>query len=220
MRFASGASHDTNAYNPDAVADTGAARIGIADGCPILVDALRDAIAVDPSMVVTCTASTFDEVLRCAAHVDLLVIDPRSLGVAATEAVAQIRDLSPHPRMLLFVERTQHARVRRYLDLGADGVLEKSADTEDFRVAVRTVAAGHRLVASYQRRTDEPGALTPAELTVLTLVAEGGSVEAVAAVLFLSRNTIKTHLRNIHAKLGADNRTAAVVKAIRLGILD
>lgn len=135
-------------------------------------------------------------------------------------AVAQIRDLSPHPRVLLFVERTQHARVRRYLDLGADGVLEKSADTEDFRVAVRTVAAGRRLVASYQRRTDEPGVLTPAELTVLTLVAEGGSVEAVAAVLFLSRNTIKTHLRSIYAKLGARNRAAAVTKAMRLDLLD
>lgn len=105
------------------------------------------------------------------------------------------------------------------VEAGAIGYLLKDAPTDELTAAIRAAAAGQPALGPavqqrLMRRAVSPAiALSPRELEVLQMVAEGHSNEAVAERLFVSRATIKTHLAHIFDKLQVESRTAAVAKA-------
>jgi DNA-binding NarL/FixJ family response regulator len=121
------------------------------------------------------------------------------------------------------------------LRAGASGFLLKDSPRADLIAAVRAAAAGNallapsvtrRLIETFARRPPEaapsparPASLTAREREVLVLLARGGSNTDIAAALFVSEATVKTHLMRASAKLGVTGRTAAVTKAMETGEL-
>ena len=118
---------------------------------------------------------------------------------------------------------------------GARGYLLKDTSPDELVEALRAVASGSSLLspsmaarlldelAVLVRRQDVAaegtGALSRRELEVLTLIAEGMGNKAIAERLFISENTVKNHVRNIHEKLQVHSRMEAVVRAVRDGVL-
>jgi DNA-binding NarL/FixJ family response regulator len=102
--------------------------------------------------------------------------------------------------------------------------LLKDCSTADLFAAIRKIHAGgthvsERAAARLAERTMAGGPLSPREIEVLKWIAEGKSNKEIAALLFISEGTVKTHVLSIHEKLGVGDRTEAVVTAIKRGIL-
>jgi DNA-binding NarL/FixJ family response regulator len=178
--------------------------------------------------VVAEEGSGRDGLLRARAlGPDLLVLGAMpDLGMA--EALGQARQLPAQPRVLLLVSALAPADVSELMAFSPDGVLVRSASAEEVRDAVTRIQAGERVVApglvgavmeGLQAQGGPPGPLTAKELEVLARLAEGKSNQQIAASLFVTPATIKTHLSNIYGKLGVANRREALARAVALGLL-
>jgi DNA-binding NarL/FixJ family response regulator len=158
---------------------------------------------------------------------------PRLDGIAATRLLLE-RHGSP-ARVLMLTTFNQEAYVYDALRAGASGFLLKSSPPRELAGAIRTVAAGDALLApeitramigDYVQRP-RPGSatpqvldvLTPRELEVLGLIARGSANAEIAAALFLSEPTVKTHVTRILAKLQLRDRVHAVVLAYECGLV-
>jgi DNA-binding NarL/FixJ family response regulator len=167
---------------------------------------------------------------------DVLLMDirmPRLDGIEATRRVLGTPQVAA--RVLILTTFDHDAYVYEALRAGASGFLLKSAPPRELAGAIRTVAAGHsllspeitrRMIEEYVRRP-QPGSGPPAELTALTprelevfgLIAEGRSNAEIAAALFLSEPTVKTHVTRILSKLNLRDRVQAVVLAYECGLV-
>jgi two-component system response regulator DesR len=121
--------------------------------------------------------------------------------------------------ILIYTGAADPATLRQALEAPVDGVLLKAAPPEALVEAVDLVAAGGRYVdPSLDAVAPSPtGALTAREREILQLIARGQSGEAIAESLFLSGETVRTHVRNAVAKLGASSRAHAVAIALQRG---
>ena len=155
---------------------------------------------------------------------DIVLMDlamPKLDGVGASAA---IRKESPDARILVLTTYDGDENVFRALENGAKGYLLKDCSTADLLAAIRKVHGGgthvsERAAARLAERAIAGAALSAREVEVLKWIAAGKSNKEIAALLFVSEGTVKTHVLNIHHKLGVDDRTEAVVVAIRRGIL-
>ena len=145
---------------------------------------------------------------------------PEVDGIAATKA---IRAEFPEARIIALTSYDGDQDIYRALDAGVRGYLLKETVPPDVLHAIRTVQSGRRLVppevAERLSGHFPRVALTPRETEVLTLVADGLGNRDIADRLDRSSGTIKIHIENILAKLGAADRTQAVTIAIQRGIL-
>jgi DNA-binding NarL/FixJ family response regulator len=158
---------------------------------------------------------------------------PRLDGIAATRLLLDRHASSA--RVLVLTTFNQEAYVYDALRAGASGFLLKSSPPRELAGAIRTVAGGDALLAPEITRSmiedyvsrPRPGAatpevlsvLTPRELEVLGQIARGRSNTEIAAGLFLSEPTVKTHVTRILAKLGVRDRVHAVVLAYECGLV-
>jgi DNA-binding NarL/FixJ family response regulator len=175
---------------------------------------------------VTGTAATFQEGARLVArrkpHVAVLDI---GLGADSGTALGnQIASLS-HTATVLYTGCCDPETLAEAVGSGALGVVQKTSPVEDLARAIRAAAAGRTFVdpriaellpdpATRSQRT-----ITAREAEVLGLIAAGLTIEEAAAQLFLSQDTVQTHVRNAVRKLGARGRLHAVVLALRRGDL-
>lgn len=166
--------------------------------------------------------------------VDVVLLD---LGIAGggVEACAVLRRSRPAVRVVVVADADDDADLGGAVRAGARGYLLKDTTADELVEAVRTVASGSSLLspamasrlldefAVLVRRHEGPpegaGSLSRRELEVLTLVAQGLNNRAIAERLFISENTVKNHIRNIHEKLQVHSRMEAVVRAVREGVL-
>jgi DNA-binding NarL/FixJ family response regulator len=160
---------------------------------------------------------------------DVAVID---LGIPGKDGVTLTRELkagaSP-PRIVVLTMREDEAVVQAALRAGADAYCVKSSPQESIVDAIRTVAAGGAYFdpriagvvlarfAGGEREDDSP--LTPRETEILTLIAEGAGNSEIAARLFVSLGTVKTHIGEIMHKLAASDRANATAIALRSGYI-
>jgi len=203
-------------------------RIVIADDHPIVRAGLRAVLQTEPGFVVVAECSTAEQaVQRCAqGDADVVLMDLQfGAGMGGTAATAAITQTPGGPRVVILTTYDSDADVMAAIDAGASGYLLKDAPPEELATAVRTAAAGGSALAPaiatrLLERLRAPGVgLSPRELEVLQLVAEGLSNQQISQRLFLSQATIKTHLAHVYAKLDVDSRSAAVATATKRGIL-
>jgi DNA-binding NarL/FixJ family response regulator len=165
---------------------------------------------------------------------DVVVMDVRMPVMDGIEATRQITG-GPHPpKVLILTTFELDEYVFSALQAGASGFLLKRSPPEQLVEAIRTVAAGEALLSpsvtrrlieafsSRPSRRDNPrfADMTDREREVLVAIARGLSNEELAEELFISENTVKTHVKRVLAKLGARDRVQAVVMAYEGGLMD
>ena len=204
----------------------------VRQGFGALLDAQED-------MSVVGSAADGSEVVDLVrkARPDVVLMDirmPRVNGLDATRSIFAMPG-DQHPRVIMLTTFDADEYVFAALQAGASGFLLKDATAEDLAGAVRVVAGGEallapsitqKLIADYVSRpavrtpdVTVLGPLTDRELDVMRLVATGRSNAELAAELFLSEQTIKTHVSRILAKLGLRDRTQIVVTAYESGLV-
>jgi DNA-binding NarL/FixJ family response regulator len=203
-------------------------RILIADDHPVVRDGLRGMLASEADFeVVGEAASGAEAVLRTERErPDVVLMDLQMPGVDGATATAEIAKRFPDTRVLVLTTYDSDADILRAVEAGATGYLLKDAPRERLFPAIRSAARGETVLAPTvatrlvnRMRVPAEEALTSREIEVLELVARGSSNADVAASLFISEATVKTHLLHIFGKLGVDDRTAAVVSALERGII-
>jgi DNA-binding NarL/FixJ family response regulator len=144
--------------------------------------------------------------------------------MSGVDAIIAIRDQFPRARIIVLTTYTGDVQVVRALKAGAQGYLIKNLLHKELLDAIRRVHSGKKIftpelsceVASHA--ADD--SLTPAEISVLRLVAEGNANKQIAAQLSISEETVKSRVKNILSKLGANDRTQAVTIALKRGIIE
>jgi two-component system NarL family response regulator len=200
-------------------------RVLVVDDHPLMRLGLRTRIDSEPDMKVVAEAS--DGVTAVTAHAqhrpDITLLDLRMPGMDGPEIITVIRREDPDAKVIVLTTYDADEDVYRAVQAGARGYLLKGTFAEGIMEAIRNVYAGRRLIAPevaarLADRVASPS-LTSREVAVLELVAKGMSNKEIGAALFVSETTIKYHLKNIYAKLGANDRTEAALLATQRGIL-
>lgn len=210
-------------------------RILLADDHEIVRLGLRAVLEAEPDISIVGEASTAEEAVSAAraGGIDLILMDLRfGAGEAGrkvatgADATAEIRrTVENPPHVLMVTNYDTDADILGAIEAGAVGYLLKDAPPKELLAAVRSAACGDTAMSAVvadrlMTREEAPQvALTPRELQVLTLVAEGHSNRVIGFNLELSEATVKSHLVHIYDKLGVRSRTSAVASARELGYL-
>ncbi len=159
-----------------------------------------------------------------ATRPDVLLLDLRMPGGDGLDAIAALR--GDPVRVLVLSTFATGRDVAAALEAGATGYVLKDTPADQLVSALRAAAAGESVLSPAvatqvvsRLRGEAEGGLTDRELAVLRLVAQGTPNRAIAAALFVSEATVKTHLGHVFGKLGATDRAAAVATAYERGIL-
>jgi DNA-binding NarL/FixJ family response regulator len=215
-------------------------RILLADDHLVVREGLRWMLATEPDLNIVAEVDNGVDLLDVLddprIEVDVVLLDlrmPRLDGLQVLQALAD-RSPSEHgdtPAIIVLSMHSEAAHVRRALDLGADGYLLKNMTRTQLLTALREIAAGHAYVqcdvvaplldqlAGRARDVGAPTVLTERELQVLRLVAAGRPSKRIGTELGISETTVKTHLKDIFARLHVANRAEAASKALRLGLI-
>jgi DNA-binding NarL/FixJ family response regulator len=156
---------------------------------------------------------------------DVVIMDIRMPGMDGLEATKQLSRTAPEIAVLIFTAYSERSLLGRGLESGAKGYILKEAPHGTLLRAIEKVAAGEgyidpALMPAFLPGRDRDEMLTAREREILQLLADGMSNADVAAKLFISQETVKSHVRHILTKLEADTRTQAVAIALREAIID
>lgn len=212
-------------------------RMVLVDDDVLVRSGLRVILGSEPDITIVGEAGTGQEALDIVARVDpdVVLMDVRMPDLDGIEATAALttREL-PHPRVLVLTTFDDDEYLYRALRAGASGFTLKRAHPDELVHAIRVVASGtslvlpdrtRQLIATHHVPSHDPAEplalseLTTREADVLRLVAAGLSNTEIAQRLVLSRETVKTHVSNVLLKLGARDRTQAVIAAYDSGFL-
>jgi DNA-binding NarL/FixJ family response regulator len=155
---------------------------------------------------------------------DVTLMDLQMPGMSGIDAIAAIRAEFPEARIIILTTHAGDVQVSRALKAGARAYLLKGSLRNELLETIRAVHCGQKRlspeVAVEIAEHSADDALTPRELDVLRLIAGGNANKEIGAQLSLTEETVKSHIRNILAKLGASDRTHAVAIGLKHGIID
>jgi DNA-binding NarL/FixJ family response regulator len=198
-------------------------RVLVADDHPVVQQGLCTMLELEEDITVVGRAGDGAEAVTQAReqHPDVILLDVQMPNVDGIEALRQIRATAPDARVIVLTTYRNEDYVFPSLQAGASGYMLKDATREELAGAIRSVAAGESLLDPEWLRTkpSELPSLTARERDVLRLMADGRSNAEIAQKLFVSENTVKTHVSNILVKLGCRDRAAAVLTAWRRHLL-
>lgn len=208
-------------------------RILLADDHAIVRKGIRDFLEEDPDLKVVAEAPNGAEALRLAREhrPDVAVLDIQMPELTGIDATREIKAQVPGVRVLVLTAYEDDPYVFALLRAGADGYILKNADADEIVRAVKTVAAGGKVLdpavaakVIAQMSTGKPAAaaeqiepLSDREIDVLRLAAQGLTNKAIGQTLGISDRTVQGHLASIYGKLAVASRTEAVTKALKLG---
>jgi DNA-binding NarL/FixJ family response regulator len=203
----------------------GVIRILVVDDHPLLRDGIAALIEGQPDMDLIGQASTGSEgVSQFRSHTpDITLMDLQMPNGNGIEAIEAIRRISPEARIIVLTTYSGDVQVLRALDAGARAYLLKNLLHTDLLDTIRAVYAGRKTMSPTlaTELAEHAGmeSLTPREIEVLQLIAAGNANKEIAAQLSISEETVKSRVKNILAKLNANDRTHAVTLALRRGII-
>ncbi|MFI9327680.1 response regulator [Kitasatospora sp. NPDC052868] len=190
-------------------------RVLLADDEHLIRGALAALLSLEEDIVVVAEAASGPEALAMAkAHrPDIAVLDLQMPGLDGIEVATELRRLLPDCRAMIVTGHGRPGYLKRALEVGVRGFLPKTVSAADLAGIIRTVRAGARYVDP-ELAADAISAggtpLTPRETDVLELAADGTSIAGIAERAALSQGTVRNYLSSAAAKLGAENRHAAV----------
>ncbi|GII81548.1 DNA-binding response regulator [Sphaerisporangium rufum] len=203
-------------------------RMIVVDDHPVVRDGLREIFSTDEAFDVVGEAADGPEALALARRTgpDLVLMDLRMPGMSGAELIRRLRDQRPGVKILVLTTFDDDSDVLPAIAQGATGYLLKDTPRAALLRAARAAARGETVLSPtvsglLARKAEAPErrTLSRRELDVLTLIARGATNREVAAKLFITEATVKTHLLHVFAKLGVKDRAAAVAAAYEAGLL-
>jgi len=207
-------------------AEAGPIRILAVDDHPVVRQGIAGLVAVHSDMSLVAEASNGREAIQQfrAHHPDVTLMDLQMPEMNGLDAIIAIRGEFPEARVIVLTTYVGDAQVLRALKAGARAYLLKNSLHKELLETIRSVHAGKRALStevSYQLAEHvADDALTPAEVRVLRLIAEGNANKEIAAQLSVSEETVKGQVRNILSKLDANDRTHAAMIGLKRGIIE
>ena len=206
--------------------DSGPIRILSVDDHPLIRQGIAGLVAVQTDMKVIAEAENGREAIQQFRlhRPDITLMDLQMPEMSGLDAIIAIRGESPEARIIVLTTYAGDVQALRALKAGARAYLLKDSLHKELLDTIRAVHAGKKSLSttvSFQlaeHATDD--ALTPAEVRVLRLIAEGNANKEIAAQLSISEDTVKGQVRNILSKLHAKDRTHAAMIGLRRGIIE
>jgi len=212
-------------------------RVLLADDQRVVREGLGTLLGLLDGIELVGTAADGEEALALARELDpdVVLMDLRMPRCDGISAIRRLSERGERPRAIALTTFADDASVLGALRAGARGYLTKDAGADQIRAAVEAVARGeaaldpavqHHVIAALsepapaESSPDLPDGLTPREVEVLALIAEGLTNAEIAGRLVVSGATVKTHVNHIFAKTGARDRAQAVVYAYGHGLAE
>ena len=206
-------------------------RVLIVDDHDVFASSLAQVLALEPDLLTVGTAHSITEARTLIPHAlpDVVLMDHRLPDGDGVEAIVELKLLRQATKYVVLTASTADHVLVSAIEAGASGFLSKSRSLDEVRSAVRAAHSGEAVISPELlarllprlNRHREPGRveLTERELDVLALLAEGLANSEIAARLVVSVHTIRNHVANLSAKLGAHSKLEALSIAIRKGLL-
>ena len=193
----------------------------IVDDHPLMRRGVRQLLALDPRLEVIAEASNGTEALAEARHQepDIILLDLNMKGMSGLDTLKALRHEGISSRILVLTVSDARSDIFAMVDAGADGYLLKDSEPEVLLGHILQASRGEkvfsegvtRYLANRQHSADPLRQLTERERDVLQEVARGLSNKEIAAILHISEETVKVHIRNLLRKLDVRSRVAATV---------
>ena len=205
-----------------------AVRVLLIDDHALIREGLRRAFEQTDDLVVVAEAASLAEALALErAHApDVAVVDVNLGDGSGIDFVRTMRERRPAMGLVVLTMYDGDEHVFAALEAGASAFVLKGAPADEVVSAARRAAqsptafTAQDLAGAMRRRMQRPAVnLTPRESQILQLLGSGASIAEVAGALYISPSTAKTHMAKLYDKLGAGNRTQAVMAAVKLGLL-
>ena len=206
--------------------DSETIRILAVDDHQLIRQGIAGLIADEPGMTLVAEATNGREALdEFRRHrPDVTLMDLQMPEMNGFEAMTAIRTEFPDARIIVLTTYKGDVQVLRAIKAGASGYLLKSTLVNEMLAAIRAVHAGRKALSAEisfdlaEHAAEE--ALSPMEVRVLRLIANGDTNKEIAVKLSVTEEAVKSHVRNILSKLGTDDRTHAAVIGLRRGIIE
>lgn len=208
-------------------------KVMIVDDHPVVRAGIADILGLEDDIVVIAEAADGQEAIEKVKkhNPDLVLMDMQMPNMGGVEAINSIREFNKQVKFIILTTYKNEDFVFDGVNAGARGYLLKDAEPDELIDAIQRVYRGESLIDSsmitkvldrFSLITSSKSRahnLTNREVEVLELIANGASNKDIAAALFISEKTVKTHITHIFKKLQVNDRTKAVTKAIRRHII-
>jgi DNA-binding NarL/FixJ family response regulator len=195
------------------------------DDHPLMREGIAAVIRNEPDMELVAEASSGREAIQgfSVHRPDITLMDLRLPDISGIDAMIAIRTEHSYARVIMLTTFEGDAEIKRALEAGAQGYMLKSMPRKQLVEMIRKVHAGKKQipleVATHLAEHMGEETLSKREVEVLQKVAGGNRNSDIAALLSISEETVKGHVKHVMEKLGASDRTEAVAIAIRRGII-
>ena len=201
-------------------------RVLIVDDHPLLRDGIAAVVDGQPDMTMAGEAANGAEAIEQYRELrpDVTLMDLQMPEMTGLDAITAIRGEFPDAKIIVLTTYKSDTLIIRALKAGAQGYLLKSALHTELLTTIRAANAGKKTISPeasleiVEHATDDP--LTPAEISVLRLIAAGKANKQIADTLSTTEESVKSRVKSILSKLGAHDRTHAATIALKRGIIE
>jgi len=191
----------------------------IVEDDPILLETYQTLISRESGFIVSGAYTSFEnaEIKLKAQNPDVILLDIQLPGISGIEAIPLIRNYLPRVNIIILTVFESEQQIFQALNNGAAGYLTKDSSSIKIIEAIREVHEGgapmskkiaKMVIKSFEKNSNSP--LSKRETEILGLITEGKKRNEIAEQLFIERDTVKTHIKNIYAKLNVNSRSDAI----------
>ena len=209
------------------------AKVIIADSQFLIVEAVKSLILADPGYTLSGLAATKQDLLKLlgSSPVDLLITDFGNVDYDGLDDLKNIKQNNPRLSVLILTNTITRQEFAELTKLGIKNIIYKSADKDEIFSAMQSALKSKKFysdeildlfleISDSKYVADDPKNLTPSEIEIVKLIADGLTTKEIASKRNISHHTVNTHRKNIFRKLEVSNASELIMLAIKAGWID